>query len=169
MERTKEILYEGFKFEMVRTKKYKIPEVVIREVLANAVIHRNYNEEHPIRIEIYDDRLSVFSPGSLYDGLQLKDILSGISKLRNKNIAEVFYNLGYIEKWGSGIQRSNQVLLDNDMQTLALETENIHGVTVTVFYEKINSVDMVKEGGIPSYDEVIKYYRQRKTHLKDAI
>lgn len=166
VERTKEILNIGFNFQNVRRKEYEMPEVVIREIIANAVIHRNYNEKHPIRIEIFSDRFSIFSPGSLYDGLQLKDIMSGISKLRNKNIAEIFYSFGYIEKWGSGIQRSNQVLLEKNMRQLEIDTESIHGVTVTVYFENIKSDNIIQEVSIPSSNEVVDYYIQQNNEFK---
>lgn len=160
----KTILNEGYNFKNVRTKNYLVPEEVIREIIANAIIHRSYNDEHPIRVEIYSDRMVVFSPGSLYDGLQLEDILNGISKLRNKNIAEIFYHLGYIEKWGSGIQRANEVLTDNYMNKLEVDTENIHGVTVTIYFEKLETNDKqktskkTKRTAVPSMQDVIEFY-----------
>lgn len=95
-----EILNDGFTFKFKREKKFKVPETTVREILANAIIHRNYMEKHPVRISVFTDRIEFFSPGSLYDGLQLEEALAGISKIRNLNIAEIFYHLGIIEKWG---------------------------------------------------------------------
>ncbi len=94
----------------------------------------------------------------MFDGLQLEDILSGISKLRNKNIAEIFYCLGYIEKWGSGIQRANQFLKDSQMKPLVIETENIHGVTVTIYFEKNLDIDNGAENVVPTSQEVFNFY-----------
>ncbi len=59
--RVVEILYKGFELIAVRRKEYLVPEVVIREIIANAIIHRNYNDEHPVRIEIFSDRISIFT------------------------------------------------------------------------------------------------------------
>ncbi len=159
-----DILSKGYLFKRVRKKEYQIPEEVIRELVANAIVHRSYIDEHPIRIEVYTNRLQIFSPGTLYDGIQLKDILVGMSKLRNKNIAEMFYHLGYIEKWGSGIQRSNQILLDNGFNQLQIDVENIHGFTVTIeFSNSVNSdveePDSVNNGIIPTLDDVLDHYR----------
>lgn len=134
-----ENIYISYNLDKVRKPEYKVPLVVIRELVANAIIHRNYLEKHPIRIEIYNDRISFYSPGSLYDGLQLEDIIDGVSKLRNRNISEIFYHLGFIEKWGSGIQRSNRALLEANMNTLLIDTESIHGVNVDVYFEKAYS------------------------------
>lgn len=164
--RIKEIIYEGFEFKAVRQRKYFVPEVVIREIIANAVIHRDYNDEHPIRIEIFNDRISIFSPGALYDGLQLEEILDGISKLRNKNIAEIFYNLGYIEKWGSGILRANQLLLEHNMNPLNIDAQSIHGITVTIFFERIVKEINVAKGTLPSAKDVVDIYSKRNINLK---
>ncbi len=157
----KDFLHKGYIFRKTRARDYYIPEEVIREIVANAIVHRNYSDEHPIRIEIYSDRMSVFSPGSLFDGLQLEDMLCGVSKLRNRNIAEIFYSFGFIEKWGSGIQRSNQILEEEGMQQLKIDTESIHGVTVTVYFEKLKLADKVKEDEIPTTQQVLDYYTER--------
>mgnify|MGYP000332123339 CR=1 FL=1 len=58
-----------------------------------------------VQIAIYDDRLEVTSPGTLYGGLTLEEILNGRSKIRNKVIAEIFNKMDLIEQWGTGIQR----------------------------------------------------------------
>lgn len=158
VEKIKEILNEGYSFKKIRTKNYLIPEEVIREIIANAVIHRDYNDKHPIRVEIFNDRMSIYSPGSLFDGIQLEDMISGVSKLRNKNIAEIFHSLGFIEKWGSGIQRANKALLDNQMNELKIYTESIHGVSVEISFEKNVSIDALKDNEIPTLEQVLNYY-----------
>ncbi len=154
-----EMLYKGYSFKKIRKKEFMIPEVVIREVLANSIVHRNYLDNHPIRVEIYSDRVEFYSPGSLYDGLQLEDILSGLSKLRNVNIAEVFHSLGYIEKWGSGIQRSNNALVSANMNKLKIDAESIHGITVTIFFEilddKIENEEKEKTNAL----DVLDFYK----------
>ena len=67
------LLEDGFVFESRREIKYRLPVTSIREILANAIVHRNYIEDHPIRISIFNDRLEIFSPGSFFDGIQLED------------------------------------------------------------------------------------------------
>lgn len=168
IDRILELLSKGFNFSRIRIKEYTIPQVVIREIVANAVIHRNYSDQHPIRIEIFSDRISVISPGALYDGLQLEDMLSGVSKLRNQNIAEIFYSLGYIEKWGSGIQRSNQILEEHQMFPLEIDAESIHGVTVTIYYEKMAPY-MISEQKIPTPQIVKEYYKKSRQFTRKSI
>lgn len=131
-------LKTDFKIGVIREQQYKVPEVALREVVANAIVHRNYLENEPIRMSLFDNRIEIFSPGTFFDGLQLKDVLSGISKLRNPNISEIFYHIGIIEKWGSGITRANEALEKESMYPLVFEVNSIHGVNVIIKFDKGN-------------------------------
>jgi ATP-dependent DNA helicase RecG len=83
-----------------------IPLAAIRELIINAVVHADYAQQGaPIRLAIFDDRIEIENPGLLPLGLTIEDIKQGLSKLRNRVIGQVFYRLGLIERWGSGIQR----------------------------------------------------------------
>jgi len=89
-----------------RTDTYEIPLEAIREALVNAIIHRDYrNMGRDIKVGIYDDILNIVSPGGFPSTLTQEDILDGRSEVRNKVIARVFKELGYIEQWGTGIKR----------------------------------------------------------------
>ena len=90
---------------LVRNDKYELPTGAIREMIVNAQVHRNYMDNSSVQIAVYDDRLEVSSPGSLYGGLTLEEIVCGKSKIRNKVIAEIFNKMDLIEQWGTGIQR----------------------------------------------------------------
>lgn len=88
-----------------RVDKYEIPPKSIRELIANAVIHRSYLEPNDIQVALYDNRLEITSPGMLLSGVNVKRMKEGFSKLRNRAIASVFAYVNIIEKWGSGIPR----------------------------------------------------------------
>ena len=88
-----------------RVDKYEIPPKSIRELIANAVIHRSYLEPNDIQVALYDNRLEITSPGMLLSGVNVKRMKVGYSKLRNRAIASVFAYVNIIEKWGSGIPR----------------------------------------------------------------
>lgn len=88
-----------------RVDKYEIPPKSIREVIANAVIHRSYLEPNDIQVALCDNRLEITSPGMLLSGVNVKRMKEGYSKLRNRAIASVFAYVNIIEKWGSGIPR----------------------------------------------------------------
>ena len=84
-----------------------IPLRAVRELLINAVVHADYAQQGaPIRVSLFTDRIEIENPGVLLAGLSIEDIKQGVSKLRNRVIGRVFKELGYIEQWGSGIQRA---------------------------------------------------------------
>jgi len=84
----------------------EIPYAAIREALVNAVVHRDYsNLGRDIKVGIYDDMLDIVSPGGFPSTLTQEDVLNGRSEIRNRVLARVFKELGYIEQWGSGIKR----------------------------------------------------------------
>ena len=88
----------------------EIPENAIREALVNAYVHRDYsNFGRNIKVAIYDDLVNIISPGGLPNGLTEADLLQGRSEIRNRVLARVFRELGYIEHWGSGLQRIKQM------------------------------------------------------------
>lgn len=78
------------------------------EALVNALIHRDYlilgSEVH---IDIYDDRLTIYSPGGMADGtrIQERDLTNISSTRRNPVLADVFGRLGYMERQGSGFKK----------------------------------------------------------------
>lgn len=87
--------------EPKRKEKFEIPEVAIRELLLNAIIHRNYHLRAPIKIAIYQDRIEIFSPGGF--PTPFASMRLGLTDVRNMAICKIFRELGYIEKLGTGI------------------------------------------------------------------
>ena len=82
----------------------RIPKVAFREALANAIVHRTWDVSARIRISMFDDRVEVASPGGLPTGISEDEYLSDrISVRRNPVLANVFYRLGVIETFGTGI------------------------------------------------------------------
>ena len=90
---------------LYRQDVYEIPPAVIRELIINAVVHRNYLESSHIQISIFDDRLEITSPGSLLKGVTIERMRQGFSKARNESLANVFHYMHLIEQWGTGIPR----------------------------------------------------------------
>lgn len=83
---------------------WEYPVIAIREVIRNAVIHRDYsNTGSDIKIAIFDDKIEITSPGKLPPNVDYNDIESGQSHIRNKILAPVFKRLGIIEQWGNGL------------------------------------------------------------------
>lgn len=84
----------------------EIPRVVFEEIIVNALVHRNYFVDAPIRILMFDDRVEVISPGSLPNHLTVEKMLSGNTNIRNPIIAS-YVARGLLPYWGlgSGIRR----------------------------------------------------------------
>ena len=81
------------------------PIEALREVLLNALVHRDYSFKGSIIINIFDSRIEFISLGSLVKNLSYLDIMSGASETRNRKVASIFYRLEYVEAYGMGIQK----------------------------------------------------------------
>lgn len=89
---------------MQRRMVYRYPPEAIREILINAIIHNNYALGRTIDVKIYRNRISVFNFGELPDGWDIDTLLGPHPSVpRNRIMAEVFHEAGFVEKWGKGI------------------------------------------------------------------
>lgn len=87
-------------------------EVVVRELLANALVHRPYTQRGDIFINLHPDRMEVHNPGLLPIGVTPENILHTSVK-RNQHLAKVFYDLKLMEGEGSGFDRMYESLLSS--------------------------------------------------------
>lgn len=93
--------YQG----VYRNDRWEYPIIAIREVIRNAVIHRDYAlNGKDIKIAIFDDKIEITSPGKLMPSVDYSLMDSGQSDIRNKILAPVFKKLGIIEQWGNGLR-----------------------------------------------------------------
>ena len=135
----------------------KIPEAAFREVIANALIHRVWDVNSHIRVSLFEDRIEIVFPGGLPAGITEEEYLSGkLSVLRNRNLANVFYRLGFVEIFGTGITRIKQLYADGLIKPDFEVSENAIKIMLPVF-EK--NADLTK-------DEIIIYKLLSKTMLK---
>lgn len=81
-----------------------IPDIALREVIINALMHRKYWITGAIKIALYEDRLEVFSPGGFPGLLDVNHLGDGTTYLRNPTLARLARRLGLIEKLGTGIR-----------------------------------------------------------------
>ena len=89
-----------------RLKKEKVSKEAFRESVANAIVHRLWDINANIKIVMSNDKIEIISPGSLPLGMSEDEYMRGyVSVLRNPIIANIFYRLGIIEKFGTGIKR----------------------------------------------------------------
>ena len=97
-----------------RNEIFEYPVSALRELLLNAVVHRDYTSPTDIQIKIFDNAITFFNPGKLYGGLTVDELKTDSyqSQTRNKLIAEAFYLTHDIEKYGSGYLRVRKEVAD---------------------------------------------------------
>lgn len=86
-----------------RTDTRDYPETALREALLNALVHRDYAYHASTLVSLYQDRIEMVSVGGLLPGLDLEDVMMGLSLCRNEHLANVFYRLQLIEAYGTGM------------------------------------------------------------------
>ena len=84
----------------------EIPRIVLEELLANALIHRDYFVSAPIRVFVFDDRVEIISPGHLPNNLTVANIRSGTSNIRNPILTSFATKLLPYRGLGTGILRA---------------------------------------------------------------
>ena len=94
------LLSERTEKSFKRETKFEYPIKALREAIINALIHRDYLETGDVRVFIFDNRFEVISPGTFPNGISPKN---PIHKPVNKILCQLIYDVGLIEKYGSGI------------------------------------------------------------------
>lgn len=107
------------------------PEIALREVLMNAVMHRNYDSNSPIRFYAFDDHIEIQSPGGLY-GEATKENFPTRNSYRNPIVAEAMKSLGFVNRFGYGVQRAQDLLRQNGNPPAEFEFD-AHSVLVKIY------------------------------------
>jgi ATP-dependent DNA helicase RecG len=128
----------------------EFPEVPLREVIVNAIVHGNYALPGRILVAIYDDRLEVQSPGMLPYGVTLDDFKSGVSRIRNRVIARIFRELDYIEEWGSGYRRITNYCKENGYPIP--EWQEFGSAVRVIFYPHVSFSEQLSSDSFASTD-----------------
>ena len=137
------VFRDYYEYEVIqeadRKKIEKIPEAAFREAIANSLIHRVWDVESQIRVLMFDDRIEVVSPGGLPSGITVNEYLAGkLSALRNRNLANVFYRLGFVEIFGTGIIRIKQLYEESLAKPEFEVSENAIKVVLPIFENNFN-------------------------------
>lgn len=116
-DRAVEMYQRYYQYEQIqgfdRLKVSLIPEEAYREGIANAIVHRQWDTDANINVSMYPDRIEILSLGGLPAGVSEEEYYRGISVLRNRIIANVFYRLDMIERFGTGIRKIRQCYEDS--------------------------------------------------------
>lgn len=114
------------------------PVIAVREALLNLLVHRDYSFSASALISIYDDRIEFVSIGGLMPGIDLEDVMAGLSVCRNQNLANVFYRLHLIEAYGTGLKKIMEAYEGTSEEPVISTTKNSFKITlpnVNVKYE----------------------------------
>lgn len=123
------------------------PYAAVREAIANAVAHRDYDREDvEVRVSIFSDRIEVQSPGRLPAPLTL-DTLGEEYALRNRVIAALLFNIRYIERWNTGIRRMRQLMRAHGLPEPVFQ-EIGQTFRVTFHGPGDNILDLIPEAGV---------------------
>lgn len=87
-----------------RTKRWLFPPEAVREVVVNALAHRDWTRFVEIEIVLYADRLEVMSPGGFQNSMTLEKMIAGQRSTRNQILVEVLRDYGYVDARGMGIR-----------------------------------------------------------------
>ena len=116
---------------MHREEPLEIPEDGLREILYNAIIHKDYNGSDS-QIRIFDDRITFWNPGTLPKGYTPEILFQPHdSQPRNRLIANAFYMAGFIESWGRGFEIITDAFKTEDLEVPTL-VEEFGGVRVII-------------------------------------
>jgi len=155
------------------------PEVALREAIVNAFVHRDYTLTPDIRIEIFNDRIEIASPGSLPDGLTVNDIRQGANAKRNPTLINALDKMEYIENYGSGIRRIYALYKGFLKQPQLIATENLFTIVLYNRNYKLNKLDLneqsiavlkyLSDGKVASRQEIQDALGYKKSYTTELI
>lgn len=125
------------------------PEVAVREALLNLLVHRDYSFSASAFISIYENRIEFVSIGGLMPGIELEDVMVGISVCRNQDLANVFYRLHLIEAYGTGMGKIMKAYESMQVKPVIETTKNAFKIilpNINAKYETENATVKTKSG-----------------------
>lgn len=132
-----------FGYDRIDKKDY--PEEAVREALLNCIVHRDYSFSGSTVINIYDDRMEFVSLGGLVPRLELASIFLGVSVSRNPNLAAVFYRMGLIESYGTGVYKIQEAYKNESQQPKFETAMGAFRVTLPNRNFKLQKEERIKE------------------------
>lgn len=141
---------------LVRIDVRDYPEVAVREALLNLLVHRDYSFSASALISIYEDRIEFVSVGGLMPGIDLDDVMAGISICRNQNLANVFYRLHLIEAYGTGMGKIMKAYENEESKPSIETTRN----TFKIILPNINAKHETRRPSIYNVHQSTDYVRE---------
>lgn len=116
------------------------PQWAIRELLMNAVMHRDYRSNTPTKFYQYKDRLEIVNPGGLYGNARPENF-PDVNDYRNPVIAEALKVMGYVNRFNRGVARVQKELLENGNGRAGFTVDKITVFSVNVTNSKVGNVN----------------------------
>ncbi|MEK7286377.1 MAG: ATP-binding protein [Nitrospirota bacterium] len=101
------------------------PPVALQQIVHNAIMHRSYeNTNAPVDVSWFDDRIEIMSPGGPFGAVTQENFgQPGLKDYRNPNIAGVMKEMGFVQKFGVGIQTAKDALKKNGNPDLEFQVD----------------------------------------------
>lgn len=159
---------QGFRLkEEISRTVYPYAPVAIKEILVNALVHRDYERAEPIVVRISPEALDVVSPGGLVPevehqtgGKRLENVIStgvrGIKGYRNPVISDLFYGGGQMDRAGSGLADVWLATINNNGEAHFGPDEDNRFFAVNIC-ARPESVDLVTNTAVPVGGETVRY------------
>lgn len=138
------------------------PQWAIRELLMNAVMHRDYRSNTPTKFYQYNNRLEIVNPGGLYGNARPENFPE-VNDYRNPVIAEALKVLGYVNKFNRGIARVQKELIDNGNGEAIFRVDKVTVFSVNVTNAKNSNVSIDISSGTLNGEEQMKLRVSRKS------
>ena len=136
VEKTMDLIYTKYMKALIsydgihRKETFFFPKEAFRELLLNAVIHRDYTRPTPIQIRVYAHKIRIWNIGKMPVDVPVEKLFKPhSSEPRNPNIANVFFKAGYVESWGRGYKNITDVCKLRKAK-LPIPEENSGGLVV---------------------------------------
>lgn len=145
---------------MNRIEMPEYPIAALREMLLNALVHRNYMGAHT-QIRVYDDKISIWNDGSLPEGITLAALkLPHASKPRNPIIADVCFKGGYIDSWGRGTIKIMEACKIANLPEPDFKELN-GGLLIEIFKDKFSTENLRKYKLNERQTKALQYIREK--------
>lgn len=122
-----------FTYENTRRElSYPYPRDAVRELIVNAVVHMNYLLQEPVTVAVHPDKIEIFDSGDLPNDWTVETLLGKHNSIpRNRTLANVFHDAGYVENWAQGIRKVIESCEANDNSRPKFVQE-LGGLSVTI-------------------------------------
>ncbi|MEE8168652.1 MAG: RNA-binding domain-containing protein [Candidatus Hydrothermarchaeales archaeon] len=118
--------------QIQREEKYEYPPNAIREAIVNAVVHRDYESPSKVQVRIFDNRIEVWSPGLLPEGITVEDLKREHRSIpRNPLLFKQLFWVKYVEDVGGGTL--DMISLCREWEILEPDFKHITGALVVIF------------------------------------